>query len=146
MTTTVPTRDHVLVADLRTTLTGDVIDPADARYDEARRVWNGLIDRRPAVIARCTTRADVVAALAAAGTHRPPVSIRGGGHQIAGSAVCDDGLVIDLSDDERRDRRPVDAAPPASGPAPAGPTSTPPPSSTVSSCPAARSPRPASPG
>ena len=97
MTTTTATRDQALVTTLRTTLTGDVIDPDDARYDEARRVWNGLIDRRPAVVARCTSRADVVAALAAARAHRPPVSIRGGGHQIAGSAVCDDGLVIDLS-------------------------------------------------
>jgi FAD/FMN-containing dehydrogenase len=97
MTTTTNTREQSLVASLRTTLAGDVIDPADARYDEARRVWNGLIDRRPAVVARCTSRADVLAALAAARAHRPPVSIRGGGHQIAGSAVCDDGLVIDLS-------------------------------------------------
>ena len=84
MTTTTATRDQALVAALRTTLAGDVIDAADARYDEARRVWNGLIDRRPAVVARCTSRADVIAALAAAREHRPPVSIRGGGHQIAG--------------------------------------------------------------
>ncbi len=97
MTATTTTRDHALVATLRTTVTGDVIDRADARYDEARQVWNGLIDRHPDVIARCTSRADVIAALAAAREYRPPVSIRGGGHQIAGSAVCDDGLVIDLS-------------------------------------------------
>jgi len=95
VTTTIT--DRTLVAALRATLTGDVIDRADARYDEARRVWNGLIDRHPGVIARCTSRADVVAALAAAREYRPAVSIRGGGHQVAGSAVCDDGLVIDLS-------------------------------------------------
>lgn len=95
--TTLDTREDALVATLRTTLTGDVIDRTDPRYDEARAVWNGLVDRHPAVIARCAGTADVVAALAAARTHRPPVSIRGGGHQVAGSAVCDDGLVIDLS-------------------------------------------------
>ena len=60
-------------------------------------MWNGLIDRRPAVIARCAGTADVVEAVQVARTHRPVVSIRGGGHQVAGSAVCDDGLVIDLS-------------------------------------------------
>ncbi|MDN5914624.1 MAG: FAD-binding oxidoreductase [Pseudonocardia sp.] len=97
MTTSTTTRDQALVAALRTTPI-DVIDPTDARYDEARRVWNGLIDRRPAVIARCRDTADVVAAVAAARAHRPAVSIRGGGHQVAGSAVCDDGLVIDLSE------------------------------------------------
>jgi FAD/FMN-containing dehydrogenase len=95
---TVTVHDQSLVADLRTALAGDVIDRADHRYEQARRVWNGLIDRRPAVIARCTTTADVVAAVAVARAHRPPVSIRGGGHQVAGSAVCEDGLVIDLSD------------------------------------------------
>jgi FAD/FMN-containing dehydrogenase len=60
-------------------------------------VWNGAIDRYPAVIARCTSTADVVAAVEVARNHRTEVSIRGGGHQVAGSAVCDDGLVIDLS-------------------------------------------------
>lgn len=97
MTTIDTTREDALVATLRATLTGDVVDRTDPRYDTARAVWNGLIDRRPAVIARCRDTADVVAALAAARTHRPVVSIRGGGHQVAGSAVCDDGLVIDLS-------------------------------------------------
>src|SRR3954471_1061587 len=97
MTTIDTTREDALVATLRATLTGDVVDRTDPRYDEARAVWNGLIDRRPAVIARCAGTDDVVTALAAARTHRPPVSIRGGGHQVAGSAVCDDGLVIDLS-------------------------------------------------
>lgn len=91
------TGDRTLVADLRAGLTGEVIDRADHRYDEARRVWNGLIDRHPLVVARCRDVTDVVTAIAAARRHRPPVSIRGGGHQVAGSAVCDDGLVIDLS-------------------------------------------------
>jgi FAD/FMN-containing dehydrogenase len=92
--TTTETR---LVAALRAALRGEVIDPGHPAYDDARRVWNGLVDRRPAVIARCADPADVAAAVRMARAHRPLVSIRGGGHQVAGSAVCDDGLVIDLS-------------------------------------------------
>ncbi|MFC3351257.1 FAD-binding oxidoreductase [Streptomyces echinoruber] len=90
-------RERVLTERLRSSLRGEVIDRSHPGYDEARAVWNGLIDRRPAVIARCAGTADVVEAVAAAREHRPMVSIRGGGHQVAGSAVCDDGLVIDLS-------------------------------------------------
>lgn len=86
-----------LVDGLRATLRGTVIDPTHADYDEARSVWNGLIDRRPAVIARCADAADVAQAVQLARRFRPPVSVRGGGHQVAGSAVCDGGLVIDLS-------------------------------------------------
>ena len=86
-----------LIDGLRGALRGDVIDPTHAEYDAARSVWNGLIDRRPAVIARCADAADVAEAVRLARTFRPPVSIRGGGHQVAGSAVCDDGLVIDMS-------------------------------------------------
>jgi FAD/FMN-containing dehydrogenase len=82
---------------LRAALRGEVIDRSHADYDEARRVWNGLIDRHPAVIARCASTADVVEAVRVARRNRPVVSVRGGGHQVAGSAVCDDGLVIDLS-------------------------------------------------
>ncbi|AKN75666.1 FAD-linked oxidase [Streptomyces sp. PBH53] len=82
---------------LRSSLRGEVIDRGHPGYDEARAVWNGLIDRRPAVIARCAGTADVVEAVTVAREHRPVVSIRGGGHQVAGSGVCDDGLVIDLS-------------------------------------------------
>jgi FAD/FMN-containing dehydrogenase len=89
--------ERVLTERLRSSLRGEVIDRSHPGYDEARAVWNGLIDRRPAVIARCAGTADVVEAVAAAREHRPMVSIRGGGHQVAGSAVCDDGLVIDLS-------------------------------------------------
>ena len=89
--------ERAMVAGLRAALRGEVIDRAHPGYHEARAVWNGLIDRQPAVIARCADTADVVEAVRAAAEHRPPVSIRGGGHQVAGSAVCDDGLVIDLS-------------------------------------------------
>ena len=95
--TTTELRADTLASALRAELHGDVIDRDDPRYDQARRVWNGLIDRHPNVIARCTSTADVVEAVRVARTHRPVVSIRGGGHQVAGSAVCDDGLVIDLS-------------------------------------------------
>jgi FAD/FMN-containing dehydrogenase len=89
---------HELIEDLRAVLRGEVITPDDDGYDDARQVWNGLIDRFPAVIARCSGTADVAAAVDLARRHRPEVSIRGGGHQVAGSAVCDDGLVIDLSE------------------------------------------------
>jgi FAD/FMN-containing dehydrogenase len=84
-------------AELRRRITGPVIDPAHPDYDATRRVWNGMIDRHPSVIARCTNPHDVSEAVGIARRFRPVVSIRGGGHQIAGSAVCDDGLVIDLS-------------------------------------------------
>ena len=103
MTATMPARqpqqdvEAQLAATLRSSLRGAVIGREHPAYDEARQVWNGLIDRRPGVIARCTGTADVVAAVEAARDHRPAVSIRGGGHQVAGGAVCDDGLVIDLS-------------------------------------------------
>ncbi|CAL9339831.1 Mitomycin radical oxidase [Streptomyces sp. enrichment culture] len=89
--------EQTMADELRSLLRGEVIDRRHPGYDEARAVWNGLIDRRPALIARCSDTADVVEAVRVAREHRPLVSIRGGGHQVAGSAVCDDGLVIDLS-------------------------------------------------
>jgi FAD/FMN-containing dehydrogenase len=89
--------ETALIDRLRATLRGEVIDRRHPGYDEARAVWNALIDRRPAAIARCAGTDDVVAAVRIARRQRPLVSIRGGGHQVAGSAVCDDGLVIDLS-------------------------------------------------
>jgi FAD/FMN-containing dehydrogenase len=79
------------------TFAGDVVRPGDADYGEARRVWNGDIDRRPALIARCTTADHVVAAIGYARREGLELSVRGGGHNFAGSAVCDDGLMIDLS-------------------------------------------------
>jgi hypothetical protein len=93
----VGTDEGAVVEALRASVRGAVLDRRDPRYDEARRVWNGLIDRRPAAIVRCESTADVVEAVRVARTHRPVVSVRGGGHQVAGSAVCDDGMVIDLS-------------------------------------------------
>jgi FAD/FMN-containing dehydrogenase len=89
--------ESALVEDLRTAVRGDVISRTDTSYDDARRVWNGLIDRHPAVIVRCRGTADVVEAVRLARAYHPIVSVRGGGHQVAGSAVLDDALVIDLS-------------------------------------------------
>jgi FAD/FMN-containing dehydrogenase len=76
---------------------GPVIGPADDGYDAARAIWNGAIDRRPACIARCTGVADVVAAVRFAREHDLLVAVRSGGHGVGGHAVCDGGLVIDLS-------------------------------------------------
>lgn len=76
---------------------GEILTEGDPAYDEARTTFNALVDRRPVAIARCRTTADVVAALAVAAEYRLPVAVRGGGHNVAGHAVCDGGLVLDLS-------------------------------------------------
>src|SRR5262245_56220287 len=76
---------------------GELLLPTSPGYDRGRRVWNGAIDRRPACIARCTGVADVVAAVRFARERDLLVSVRSGGHGVAGHAVCDGGLVIDLS-------------------------------------------------
>ena len=92
-----PRVDDAAVAALENDLRGELLQPGTAAYDAARRVWNGMIDRHPALIARCTGAADVMAAVTFARDHSLPVSVRGGGHNVAGTAVCDDGLVIDTS-------------------------------------------------
>jgi FAD/FMN-containing dehydrogenase len=78
-------------------LTGDVIVPGHPDYDAARSVWNGMIDRRPAVMARCADAEDVGTAVRFATERELPLAIRGGGHNVAGTAVVEDGLVVDLS-------------------------------------------------
>ena len=78
-------------------ISGGVLKAGDAAYDEARKVWNATVDRRPALIARCLTDSDVQAAVRFAAAHRMLLSIRGGGHHIAGNAVAEGGLMIDLS-------------------------------------------------
>jgi FAD/FMN-containing dehydrogenase len=80
-----------------TTFRGELLAPGDAAYDAARAIWNGAIDRRPALIARCQDAHDVAAALRLARERGLQVAVRGGGHGVGGLALCDDGLVIDLS-------------------------------------------------
>src|SRR4051794_6139964 len=92
------TFDNPLVTDLAGQVSGSVLGPEDADYDAARAVHNGLIDRRPAVIVRCRTRDDVVAGLAFARRAGLEVSVRGGGHNVAGRAVTDGGVMIDLAE------------------------------------------------
>jgi len=82
---------------LRAAMTGPVIGPADEDYDQARRVWNAGIDRRPAMIARCASPGDVAAAVTFAATNSLEITVRGGAHSMSGAAVADRGLMIDLS-------------------------------------------------
>lgn len=88
---------NVQLDGLRSSLRGQLLQQGDANYDDARAIWNSMIDRRPALIVRCAGTADVRTALAFARDHGLRLAVRGGGHNIAGSALCDDGLVIDLS-------------------------------------------------
>ena len=85
------------IGDFRARVRGEVITPNDPGYDSARQLWNGMIDKRPALIVRCAGAADVLAALTHASDAGLALAVRGGGHNIAGSALCDNGLVIDLS-------------------------------------------------
>ena len=76
---------------------GTVLQAGDAEYDNARKVWNGMIDRKPALIAQCTSADDIAECVRFARKNNMIVSVRGGGHNVAGNAVCDGGLMIDLS-------------------------------------------------
>ena len=87
----------IAVDELRPRFRGPLITPEDPTYEAAAAVWNGSIRRRPALVARCTGTADVMEAVRFARRHDLLTAVRGGGHNIAGNATCDDGLVIDLS-------------------------------------------------
>jgi FAD/FMN-containing dehydrogenase len=88
--------DGGAVDELQTSFRGELVRPDDAGYDEHRKVWNGSIDRRPALIARCTGVADIRAAVRLARSQDLLVAVRGGGHSFPGLSVCDDGMLIDL--------------------------------------------------
>jgi FAD/FMN-containing dehydrogenase len=89
--------NEATTASLKTSLRGGVIEPGDPGYDTARQVYNGMIERRPRLIARCADVADVITAVTFAREHKVLLAVRGGGHNAGGLGVCDDGLVIDLS-------------------------------------------------
>ena len=104
--------DAVALSDLAANVRGDVVVPTDTDYDVVRRVYNAMIDKRPAVVVRCAGAADVVAALAFARANALEIAVRGGGHNVSGKSVCDGGLLIDLApmrgirvDPERRSVR-----------------------------------------
>ena len=78
-------------------LRGQLLCPGDDNYDEARRVWNGMIDKRPALIVRAAGVADVIQAVEFARESGLVLAVRGGGHNVSGNAVCDGGLTLDLS-------------------------------------------------
>jgi hypothetical protein len=86
-----------VVEALRASLRGPLLRAGDAGYDAARAIWNGMIDRRPALIARCAGVADVIHGVNFARAHHLLLAVRGGGHNVAGNAVCDGGLMLDLS-------------------------------------------------
>ena len=91
------TQHSELANELKQMVQGSVLSAADVEYEEARQVWNAMIDRRPALIARCAHADDIPPAITFARRHRLEISIRGAGHNIAGNALCNDGLTIDFS-------------------------------------------------
>lgn len=93
------------IEELKSSFRGQLIQPMDVAYESARKVHNGMIDKRPGLIARCVDVADVIAAVQFGTGNDMLTAIRGGGHNGAGLGTCDDGLVIDLSN-ERHSRRP----------------------------------------
>jgi FAD/FMN-containing dehydrogenase len=85
------------IEEFRKSLRGDLVQPGDSDYDKARTVWNAMIDRRPALIARCAGASDIVKAVGFARENDLLVAVRGGGHSFAGNAICEGGMVIDLT-------------------------------------------------
>src|SRR5262249_34405582 len=96
--TSATTLEQATVEGLKTQLRGDLVRPGDAAYEAACKVYNGMIDRRPGLIARCVDVADVILAVNFAREHQLLLAVRGGGHNGPGLGTCDDGLVIDLAD------------------------------------------------
>jgi FAD/FMN-containing dehydrogenase len=92
-----PNLSNSAVEEMKAAMRGQVLVPSDPGYDDARSIWNAMIDRHPALIVRCAGVADVRRAVNFARDNTLPLAMRGGGHNIAGSAICNDGLVIDLS-------------------------------------------------
>ncbi|MGB6000537.1 MAG: FAD-dependent oxidoreductase, partial [Thermoanaerobaculia bacterium] len=89
--------DRSAFEEFRTSLNGHLVLPEDVDYDEVRAIWNGMIDRRPTLIARCQNADDVVTAVNFARNEGLSIAVRCGGHSVAGRSVCDNGLMIDLS-------------------------------------------------
>jgi FAD binding domain len=85
------------IEEFRLAFRGKVIRPGDAAYDPARRIWNASVDKRPGIIARCSGAVDVVNAVNFARENELLVAVRGGGHNVGGRALCDGGIVVDLS-------------------------------------------------
>src|SRR6267378_1173920 len=85
------------IGELKAGIKGEILLPSDGAYEDARKIWNAMIDKRPAVIARCATTSDVVRGVNFARDNGLLLAVRGGGHNIAGNAMCDDGIIIDLT-------------------------------------------------
>lgn len=92
-----PLMNSVRFEMLRSRLRGDLLEPENPGYEQARKIWNATVNKRPLAIARCSCTADIVAAIQFAREHDLLTAIRGGGHNVGGRALCDDGLVLDLS-------------------------------------------------
>src|SRR4029077_20409741 len=95
--------DESTIPVIRSRFAGDLLEPGDDSYDEARTIFNAMIDRSPRLIVRCAGAADVVAGILLARETGLPLSIRGGGHGVNGHAVCDEGVMLDLSPLKRID-------------------------------------------
>jgi FAD/FMN-containing dehydrogenase len=98
MSTATTPLDQSHVSDLRAAVAGEVVVPGDERYHDVRAVWNGRIDRFPAAVVRVASADDVAATVRFARDHDREIAVRGGGHHVTGSAVVDDGVVVDCSD------------------------------------------------
>ena len=148
--TTEATIPHVLgeatLGELEQGLRGQLVRPEDEGYDEARAIWNGAHDQRPALIVRCAGVADVMRAVDFARSENLLVAVRGGGHSLPGFSTCDGGMVVDLSAMTSGARRPARAAPPWPRAAARGRTSITRPRRSDSRSPAGSCPPRGSPG